>query len=266
MDILNKIILWLDSYVDKPPLYGLYHLSWVFGLIIACIVFAFLSKKYNKEKLCKTTLLICWILLIVLEIIKEFLRGYSIDGNNKIHFSYNFMYFPYQLCSLPFYVLPFIIFIKDYKIKKYFVSATVSFILLGGMLFVLFPGGLKNNLYLNFHTMIHHTLQVFTSFVCIIWYQDKMSFREFFNSIIPISVGMVSAILMNVILYKITDVSVQFWNLSPYVVFDMEILEKIRGAIGYIPYVIVYFILLSILSFIVYMVPVLFKKKQTVEE
>ena len=77
---------------------------------------------------------------------------------------------------------------------------------------------------------------------------------------------MVSAILMNVILYKMTGVSVQFWNLSPYVVFDMEILERIRGAIGYIPYVIVYFILLSILSLIVYMVPVLFKKKRTEEE
>jgi len=266
MSLIYKLLLWLNSYVDKPPMYGIYHLAWIIGLIILCIVFVIISKKHKNDKLFKTTLLVCWIILIVLELIKELLGGFSVDVNNKAYFEYNFQYFPFQLCSLPFYVLPFIIFLKNEKVKQYFVAPTVSFILLGGLLFFLIPAGFKNNLYINFHTMAHHFLQVFTSFVTIIWYKDKMSFKNFFKCILPLTIGMGLSIILNIVIYKTTGVPIQLWNLSPLVIFDLSILESIRDKVGYIVYVLLYYVIIITLSLGVYMIPLLFKNKKIAEK
>lgn len=259
MNIIYKFILWLDSYVDKPAMFGVYHLICLLILIISCTTFILLSRN-KTDKYFKRTLFICWILLVVFEIIKEIMVGFSVDSNNVAHYQYNFIYFPYQLCSLPFYVLPLIIFIKNEKIKEFFVSSTVSYILLGGIVLTIIPGGFKNSLYLNFHTMFHHCTQIFSSIVCICWYKNKMSFKNFFKCIPPFTFFMALSILFNSVLYKLTSVNLQLWNLSPYVVMDIDILENIRQSIGYIPYVIVYYNLILLLSLGVYMIPVLINK------
>jgi len=260
--MINDLFLWLNSYVNKPKFYGVYHLSWIIGLIILCIIYTFISKTKikNKEKLYKITILICWILLLTLETIKQFAMSFNyIDGKGL--FIYNYLYFPYQLCSLPFYILPFIIFSKNDKFKFYFVIPTITYVFLGGLLFILIPGSLCNNLYINFHTFAHHGLQIFSSFICFLWYKDKLTIKDFIKIIPILLVTFGLAIILNIFLFKTTGIGIQLWNLSPYVILDMEILENIKQNIGYIPYVVIYFITLLILSFIVYIIPILKKSK-----
>ncbi len=254
MQFIYDFLLWLKSYVDKPALYGPYHIAWIIGLVVLCIVYGLISKKAKNENFFKRTILVCWILLIILEALKEISGSFSMN-NGIPTFNYPMSYFPFQLCSLPFYILPFIIFIKNYKVRQYFVAPTVTYILLGGVLFFLIPGSYCNVLYINFHTMAHHGLQFFTSFVCILWFNKELSFKHFLKALPVMFVTFGLALFFNDHLFKATGKYIQLWNLSNHFNLEMDLLQNIKNAIGYPLYLVLYLVTLIAFSFIIYMIP-----------
>jgi len=233
-----KFLQWLNTYVEAPKFYGFFHLMCLFIIASLCVGYWLIQRKFKSEKIFKTTLLVSWIILVTFEIFKELSMALQYDTAGNPFLSYAWWTFPYQFCSLPFYFLPVIIFVKNEKVKEFFVSATVSFVLIGAVLILAVPGTFTTIAYINVQTMVHHGLQFFTSFACILFYKDKFSLKHFAKGAMLVTCAALLAIPLNVIIYNSTGQPIQLWNLSPVYPCDAEFLENIKQTIGFVPYVI----------------------------
>ena len=132
-----KILQLLDSKMTTPTNYNWFHIMFIAIVIIT----TFLLCKYFKDSDKKTfnkIILFSWIIVVVLELYKQFVFSYSITDNN-VTWDYQWYAFPFQFCSSPLYVLPFILLVKNEKIKEMFIAFTATFCFFGGLVVYIYP-------------------------------------------------------------------------------------------------------------------------------
>ena len=107
---LLKFLEW--HLPNKLVGFGAFHLVSLLLVIVATVLLIVYFKDCD-EKTFKRIALIGWIIMLSFEIYKQFVSSYSIDENGVITWAYEWHRFPFQLCSMPLYVLPFVIFMKE---------------------------------------------------------------------------------------------------------------------------------------------------------
>ena len=96
-----KILQLLDSKMTTPTNYSWFHIMFIAIVIIT----TFLLCKYFKDSDRKTfnkIILISWIIVVVLELYKQFVFSYSITDNN-VTWDYQWYAAPFQLCTTPIF-------------------------------------------------------------------------------------------------------------------------------------------------------------------
>ena len=155
MEVIGKILEILQTSMDVPTAYGWFHLMFVILTVIATVLLCVFFRDCDKKTF-KRIVMISWIIMIFFEVYKQVSNSFFYS-DGKIVFDYPWIYFPFQLCSTPFYVLPFIFLLKDGKVKDIFMSFLMSFSLFGGLAVMLYPGDVFNNMVgINIQTMFHH--------------------------------------------------------------------------------------------------------------
>ncbi|MDO4514984.1 MAG: YwaF family protein, partial [Lachnospiraceae bacterium] len=94
------------------------------------------------------------------------------------HFSYDWWYFPFQLCSMPIYLLPLYCFLpkKLKKIRLTLANFLVDFGMLGGIFAFADTSGLHSSMtILTIHSYLWHFLMIFLGFFLI--FANKNSTR-----------------------------------------------------------------------------------------
>ena len=110
MKIFKIILKALEHEMTTPTNYGWFHLMFI-GIIIITTVLLCIFFRKKEDKVIRKICLICWLIMVVLEIIKE-VEYSSYFENDLLLWDYPWYIFPFQLCSTPLYVLPFVIFQK----------------------------------------------------------------------------------------------------------------------------------------------------------
>ncbi|MBN2877979.1 MAG: YwaF family protein [Bacilli bacterium] len=120
------------------PLFGSKHLLGLLGLAILFLVFSRLLSRKREQKP-KTMILVFTILFYVLEIIK---LSYIIwlDGSFPIY------HLPFHLCSIPLYLYPLMLFLKEGTLlNKYIKPTAYAVILLAGIVALAMPTTIIGN-------------------------------------------------------------------------------------------------------------------------
>ena len=123
MRILGEIIKLLKTVMPVPTQYGWFHLLWI-AITVSATIFICVRYRNSDDKVFRRIALIGWIIMLIIESYKQIAYTFSWDGTS-ITLDYQWWAFPFQLCSMPIYVLPFVIFMKEGKVK----DACISFIL-----------------------------------------------------------------------------------------------------------------------------------------
>ena len=100
MNWFEKIIVFLQTTMETPKLYGWFHLL-AFALVIAVTLIIAIKCKNCSEKVFRKVLLIISLVMIGFEIYKQVIWSYN-AATDVWH--YNWYYFPWQFCSVPMYV------------------------------------------------------------------------------------------------------------------------------------------------------------------
>ncbi len=190
---MNRIISWLrmtDWNMDTPAPYSLFHIAVSTVGIAAALWLAWrLSQpapgrtspttmtgtmdtsrppasctatepQDSSRKICRV-LFLCGLLLAAGELYKQLFLYYVIFG------TYNWWYFPFQLCSIPMYLcllLP--LFRRHEKMFRIICTFLQDFSLLGGIMALAEPSGLLHPYWtLTMHGLIWHILLVFIGLV-----------------------------------------------------------------------------------------------------
>lgn len=207
----------MQATMPEPHTFGWFHLLFI-ALVIAGTVLLCIYGKNAKSKTFKIIVGVCWGAIVILELYKQiFYASLHIDGD-VITWQYAIGQFPFQLCSMPLYLLPFVVFMKDGKVKDSIMAFLSTFVMFGGLVTFIYPEQVFIDMIgINIQTMVHHGLQIVLGIYFMVYNRKKLNWMYFVKGIITFAVVVAIAELMNIIVYN--AISQDFFNMfyiSPY--------------------------------------------------
>ena len=255
---VKKIYRLLAYEIKAPKTFGLFHLT--FAAIIAFTTAKLCKRAPNDtERRERKTALIFWLILLFFETYKQIIYSVSLQGDEFI-WQYAWGSFPFQLCSMPLYVLPFIAFLPHGRLRESFVAFYGSYILLGGLAVCVYPGSaFTETLGVNIQTMVWHGSQVILGIyfnVNRFANDDTITPKGQLLSAFPLFLSSVSiAVILNVVIQNMLDsigISEVFnmFYISPYHESIFPILDKLSVSAPYPLFILTYVTALTVFSFI----------------
>ena len=214
---MRKLMHLLKSTMEVPPVWGIFHFVAIAltALVTLCLCLFF---RDSDNKTYRTVLLVIWIIMVLMEAVKQFEESYSFLADGKILWKYSWKTFPLQLCDSPFYFLLPAAFLKDGKVRDAVSSFMCSYILLGGLATYLFPSTtFCSNVYLNVHTMTHHGLQIASCIYIGVHNRHRLSLISFARGILVFVSVVAVATIFNVVMHAIhPEQEINMCYISPY--------------------------------------------------
>lgn len=184
-------------------LFGSKHIMGL-GIMFLVIGLMFVIYHYVLKKNVNKTMIFLMIMFYVLEVIK--ISYMWIDkGEYPMH------QLPFHLCSLPLYIMPLAVFVKNKKALQYIYPTLVGGLLFGGVMAMVYPSTIIGNgtsffpLSENIKPLlsfIYHPTMIFTAIFIVYSGLYKITFKNFYNGY-PIMLGfMFIAMIANKVLDK----------------------------------------------------------------
>lgn len=241
---MRKFYDFMAFGVENPPTsFGWFHLMFVTIVITVTVLFCIFFRDC-EDKIFRRITLICWIIMVVLELYKQFFYAFHYVDDK---YTYNWYYFPFQLCSTPLYVLPFVAFMKDSKLRDYFSSFISTFAFFGGLVVFVYPNDVFNTPQVGIHiqTMVHHGLQLVLGIYIAVYNRKKLDIKYFLKSIPVFVACLVLAVLLNEIVHGALvnagiDNDFSMFYVSPYVANHLPILSVVYQAVDWIIFLLAY--------------------------
>lgn len=243
--------------------YHWFHIMWLVLMVIGCFASSyFLGRKHNK-KIDDRFIFIIGTMLILIEIYKQVF--YTLDAGY-----FQWYAFPFQFCSVPMYVAFVAPLIKNEKIKEYMYKFLASFGLLAGIAVMIYPDSCFATKYITIliHTMLwHSSMVVMGVYLIVARGYGKNLLKEITPGAIIFSIIVTFALIANIIAYKVYfgDPIKNIHNekffllyISPYYETPFPILcdikEKVPFVIFFITYLLAFFLGVSLLWSIVFLI------------
>lgn len=256
MTFLESIIHALNATMDIPPSFGIFHFAFML-LFIASTVLICIKFKDAKDSTMRRIALISWIIMLVLEVYKQFVLSFKLDGATPT-WDYQWYAFPFQLCSTPLYVLPFIAFMKESKFRDALMSFMSTFSFFGGLVVFIYPNDVFATLIgINIQTMIHHGLQLLLGVYFFVYNRKKANIK-YHLSAIPVFVVLAGiAVILNEVVYS--AIISNGWNdafnmfyISAYYPNHLPILSTVYELVHPILFIIIYVIGFALVGTLIY--------------
>ena len=249
MKFINKLISLIDVWGPTPKLYGWYHLLCL-ALTVALTIFLIRKFKDCDDKTFRKMILITWIIILVFEAYKQVVTSFNTETGT---WKYLWYYFPFQFCSSPLYVLPFVAFLKEGKVRDAFISFTMSFAFFGGLVVMLYPGDVfQGCVGINIQTMVHHASQVIMGIFVAVHQRKKFS-KGFFLSAITVFAAIVAiAIGFNIVGHiLIPEQGLNMFFVGPYVPSALPIFSIIYPLIPWPVFLAIYIFGFSLVAMLI---------------
>lgn len=254
---------WLGKTMEQPAPFGTFHLCFFIGFLILAICLVVFCKKCS-DKVFRKIVFVCWLIICIFEVFKQILWNYDFT-NNTFSGYYNWSSFPYQLCSLPFYVWPITIFGKDSKFRDVVNMFISTFLFFAGFAYFFFPVSFCGYVFINIQTLVHHGMQAVVGLYVFAHESNKFNFKIFFKSFIVLVVSIIVAILLNVLVTVVFNSYTNLFELNPINLTQAVVFGDIVNAVGYIPFVFIYIFGFTAFAIVIYIlfkyIPKIFVRK-----
>ena len=184
--------------------------------------------------------------MLVLEIYKQiFYAGLHVRDGHLV-WDYQWGNFPFQLCSMPLYLLPFVAFMKEGKVRDSILAFLSTFAFFGGMVVFVYPNDVFVRMIgINIQTMVHHGLQIVLGIYFMVYNRKKLNWIYFLRGAIVFGISMFTALMLNIIMYHAVMVhigqSFNMFYIGPYVKCHLPILTDIWTNVPYIVFLLIVF-------------------------
>ncbi len=253
-NFFERIVIFLQKKADWPTNYGWFHLMFAAILVVSCVLACVFLRNCSKKAF-RNILLVSWIVLVVFEVYKEVVFAYHFDAESGLGFwKYDWGSFPFQLCSTPFYVLPFAIFLKDGKVKDAFLWYLAFFSLFGGLCVYVFPNDVFHTDYLGvqIQTMVHHGLQIFLAVFIVAHERARFTVKSLLLSIPVFVVMLLIALLLNVVGHKFIEGTFNMFYIGPYYPCHLPLLSVIYEKVPFVVFLLIYAVGFVVCAFLMF--------------
>lgn len=244
MNIFEKLISFLEAGTVVPTPYGIFHLV---SVAITALI-TFLLIKYFKDcddKTLRKLVLSFWIAFIILEIYKQTHMSFHFNDGDP-YWDYQWYAFPFQFCSSPHFILPFVIFMKDGKVRDACISFMSFYCFVAGVSVFLVPTDVFTEVIgNNIQTMYHHGMQIVFGIYFMVHFRKKLSFKYLTSGLTVLASLIAVALVLDVAIYKYfmangIDETFNMFFISPYFPCTLPVLSSIYAAVPYPVFLLLY--------------------------
>ena len=248
MNLIYKLYNLALAEQTMPTPWGRYHILWIVGVVAFSVVLCALIGK-SEDRGFRVSILVLWGIMLVFETYKQVFFSISVSEGALV-FDYDWCVFPFQLCSTPLYVLPFLGILRDGPARDFAASYTMSFALLGGLAVYAFPGSVFGKCIIgNVHTMLHHGIQIVTGIVTAARYGRRIGHSFFMKGVAVFTAMFTVAMLLNTVgreyLVSIGEISADtpfnMFMINPAFRIETPVLQDLVGRISPWAIVAIYF-------------------------
>ncbi len=253
MNPFFEFMHFLHGEMERPTMYGWYHLLCLGILFLGTFLICYFAKDSSQKRF-RLILGISWGVFLVFELYKQLVMSFEYDGANS-YFEYNWYYLPFQFCSTPFYILPFLAFFPNKgKVSSFvydsFLAFAGSFMFFAGIGVMFYPATVfVGKIGINIQTMVHHGMMVLLGAFIAVHERKKFDLHLIWKGIFPFLALCVIAITLNESLYGRVDGNVNMFFLSPHYACELPVLSSFQGKVPYPVFLLLYVVGFSAVGF-----------------
>lgn len=261
MNFFEKFIMALKGTMSTPTNFGWFHLMFIAFVIIAVALLCVFARNV-KNKTFRLIILISWIVILCLEIYKQLVFSYDAGSG----WDYQWYAFPFQLCSTPLYLLPFVVFLKDIGwqglVRDSIMAFLGTFVFFAGFAVFMYPNDVFISLIgINIQTMVHHGLQIVLGIYIMVYNRKKLNIMFYVKGIFTFLVMFVVALLLNIIVHAaVPGETFNMFYIGPYYPCTLPLLNIIYPKIPYVVFLILYMLGFAIAAIAMFYLQYLFMK------
>ena len=211
MEFWSKLLQILDAEMEKPGLFGWFHLMALALTILTTVVLCFLYKK-GKLKNVRAVVLVTAIIVTVLEVYKQI--NYSFSYKDGISFDFQWYAFPWQFCSMPMYVGLLAGITKKGKIHEAACAFLATFAMFAGLCVMIYPGDVfVDTIGINIQTMICHGSMIVIAIFLLYTGYVKVEHKTILKAMPVFAVCLILAVLMNELAYYTGLLETEVFNM-----------------------------------------------------
>ncbi len=238
---------------ERPPSYGVFHLTFVaVSLIIISAACFFLRK--SSDKTFRAILFSIGAALIISEIYKQLYYFFAAGGEG-----YDWYIFPFQLCSVPMYLSIAVGCMKKSRTRGILCEYLASIGFLGGIMAYAEPSGILNAHYFTLiHSCIWHALLIFIALYIIVTKNACQSLKGYRDALITFGGVVLTATILNIVFRARPDFNMCYISpfyrtpLAVFSSFDSFFMENLGELVGRIASIIIYIIAVALGGLIIF--------------
>ncbi len=205
----------LDGQMERPTSYGVFHLA-AFALVILVTALLCWKGKRVKDRTFRMIVFLTWLILILFEAYKQINYTFHYNGGQP-YWDYQWYAFPFQLCSSPLYILPFVFLSKEGSlIRQAAVAYSATYVLFAGIAVMIYPEGVfVGTIGINIQTMVWHGSQVVLGIYFLVRYRDRLTLRFFACGVAVFFIMVGVAMTLNMTVPNYIDETFNMFYISP---------------------------------------------------
>lgn len=265
MSLFEQIIRVLQFEMDRPKIYGWFHLSCL-ALTVLTLMFLMMQKERNHERRLKVVLLVYGIGALFLEIIKQIIWSYHYDPSSQVGgWDYQWYAFPFQLCTTPVFVTLICAFLKKGTLRSNLLSFIAFVTILGSIATAFYPEScFVRTVMVDIHTMYLHLGSMVVSLYLLFSGEVKIRFSNLLKGYGVFFLFAVAAEILNVIVYRSGILKGETFNMfyiSPYFTSDLPVFDTIQRNVSFPVFLVIYLTTIFVCASIIYLLAKLIERR-----
>ena len=252
---MKKFMAFLRLEMAQPPAFGTFHLVAFALTFVATFALCFFCRDVD-DKGYRRILFVIWIVMVVMEALKQFSKCYVITEDGNVVWGYDWTTFPFQLCDGPLYLLLPIALLPDGKMRNALSLYSAVYIVLGGLsTYILISTTFGTVAYWNVQTLAHHGLQIVSGVFIAVHNRKVWCDWKGFSSAVAVFLPAVGiATLLNVVLHLlIPGQEINMFFISPFFKKTMPIWNTAWHSLHWSINILIYVVGVTVIAFGAYM-------------
>ena len=235
MDLLIKVLNMLNTQVQAPAVFGVYH---IICLLIVAGLTVFLCTRYGDLSREKIRKVVFWTAMsvVILEVYKQTVYSFTVE-DGKIVFDYAWYAFPWQFCSTPMYVGVLVGLTKKGKVHDALAAYLASYSIFAGLCVMVYPGDVfTETAGINFQTVVCHGSMIVIGVWLLVSGYVKPCMRSLKMAMTVFATTIGIAMILNEIAHATGLLETDTFNMfliSPYCEPSLPVYSEIQEILPY---------------------------------
>ena len=232
MTFLANVLRVLDTPMERPTLYGWFHLLWLAITFLFGIGLCLWHRKNGDDRRIKNVVFAVAVTVMLLEVYKIINFGFSYE--NGVSFSFEWYSFPWQFCSTPMYVGFLVGIIRKGKVHEALCAYLATYAVFAGAAVMVYPGDVFiDTIGINIQTMVCHGSMISIGIYLLYTGYVKLEHKTILKALPVFACALVIAMIMNEIAHANGMSDFNMFYISPYADPHLPVYSEVQKVVPY---------------------------------